>query len=154
MFALVPVFVVGIGFSFAVSAFRHLGSGMTYEPLFIPDTKAFSQIARIIFISPWAFIGFKNITHSSEEFRFSSRKTHRIPVASVVTTTLIYIFIILLSITAYPSEYASWLDYIKDAGNLTVSMDFPLFMLQIIISADSASGCFQLLSLSRQSSRT
>ena len=47
--------------------------------------------------------------------------------ASLVVTTLLYAFVILLSTTAYPPEYNSWLEYIKDLGNLDGIKALPAF---------------------------
>lgn len=67
----------------------------------------------IALIAPWAFIGFENISHSAREFKFSHKKTFNVLTVSVVTTTLLYIFVILLSISAIPSQYTGWPDYIN-----------------------------------------
>ena len=39
-------------------------------------------------------------------------------VVSVLTTTLLYVFVTLLSVTAYPPEFSSWLEYIRSIGTL------------------------------------
>lgn len=127
MTAMVIVFVVGISVCFFTAIFKGFRSGMSISPSFIPDEPPFSQVLHIIFISPWAFIGFENITHSSEEFQFESKKLHKILVSSVIVTTLLYIFVTLLSVTAYPPEYASWLEYIRDLGNLNGIKALPAF---------------------------
>ena len=85
------------------------------------------QVLLIACISPWAFIGFENISHSSEEFTFSRSGTFRVLAAAVVSATLLYIFVILLSVTAYPPEYASWLDYMRDIGKLDGLKGLPAF---------------------------
>ena len=46
---------------------------------------------------------------------------------SVVITTLLYLFVSLLSISAYPPEYDSWLAYIGDMGNLEGIKAVPAF---------------------------
>ena len=72
--------------------------------------EAFGQIVRIAAISPWAFIGFENISHFSEEYSFPIKKVRRILIFSVLITTVLYLFVSILSVSAYPPEYESWLD--------------------------------------------
>ena len=59
---------------------RILGTGpvLSMSPGFIPDKSAISQVLRIASMSPWAFIGFENISHISEEFSFKNTKVFRI----------------------------------------------------------------------------
>ena len=121
------VFVAGFSFLSVYALINHGASGFSYDPAFIPDSSSFSQIARIAVISPWAFIGFENISHFSEEFSFPVKKSRRILLVSVVLSTLLYVFVTLLSVTAYPPEYASWLDYIRDMGNLSGIKAVPAF---------------------------
>ena len=109
---MVLIFTVGITVCVIGALIGHGGSGMTMEPAFVPDKNALTQVVRIAFASPWAFIGFETATHSSEEYNFSHSKIFRILVVSVAVTTALYIFVILLSISAYPEGCNSWLDYI------------------------------------------
>ena len=127
MTGMVLVFVLGISICFGVAIFKNAGLGGTFSPAFVPDNLPFSQVLHIVFISPWAFIGFENITHSAEEFKFENKKIHNILIISVITTTLLYVFVTLLSVTAYPSEYSSWLEYIRDLGNLSGMKGLPAF---------------------------
>lgn len=98
-----------------------------YSPMFTENSTAFSQIVHIAAISPWAFIGFENISHFSEEYSFSVKKVRRILIWSVVMTTALYIFVSVLSISAYPPEYGNWLAYIRDMGNLKGIKAVPAF---------------------------
>ena len=127
MTGMVIVFSVGITVCFAVALFGGVGAGSDFGPAFVPETPPFAQVMHIIFISPWAFIGFENISHSAEEFKFEKRRLHKILVISVITTTLLYVFVTLLSVTAYPPEYESWLDYIRNLGNESGLRALPAF---------------------------
>ena len=102
-------------------------SSFSYSPLYIEGSNAFGQIIRTAAISPWAFIVFENIAHFSEEYTFSVKKIGRILITSVVGATLLYLFVTLLSVSAYPPEYANWLAYIKDMGNLQGIKAVPAF---------------------------
>ena len=124
MIILAAVFTVGIAICFLASMFGRSGS---ISPLFVNDTSALSQIIGIAVISPWAFIGFESISHASEECTFDSEKSGNLLTVSVVLTTVIYIMITALSVTAYPERYASWLEYIKDIDNLSGLEALPPF---------------------------
>ena len=124
MVVLVCVFTAGIALCFTVAAAAHRGG---WAPAFVPEKSAIAQSLRIAFISPWAFIGFENITHSAEEFNFKRDGLHRILVASVLVSTAIYIFVTLLSISAYPEGCTSWLDYIRNLGDYSGIEGLPAF---------------------------
>ena len=124
MTVLAIVFTLGIVICFAFAAAQN---GLRFEPSYVPDRSAFSQVVKIAVISPWAFIGFENISHSTEETRFRNTRFFRILLISVISTTVLYIFVTLLSATAYPPEYASWLDYIRDHDNLEGLKGLPAF---------------------------
>ena len=124
MVVLVCVFTAGIALCFVVAAVAHRGG---WAPAFVPEKSAIAQSLRIAFISPWAFIGFENITHSAEEFNFRRDRLHRILVASVLVSTAIYVFVTLLSISAYPEGCSSWLDYIRNLGDYSGIEGLPAF---------------------------
>ncbi len=120
--------VFSIGFTFfAVAAVLRHENSFSYAPLYTEGSAAFGQILRIAVISPWAFIGFENIAHFSEEYSFSVKKVRGILFGSVTVTTILYLFVSMLSISAYPPEYAGWLDYFRDMGNLEGIKAVPAF---------------------------
>ena len=119
------VFTLGISICFFAAAFA--GGMKEIEPRFIPDADILQQVARIAFISPWAFIGFENITHAAEEFSFPVKRSFRVLTVSVIITTLLYIFVTLLSVAAYPPEYENWLAYIRDLDNISGIKGLPAF---------------------------
>ena len=110
---------------FALS--KHGSSGYTFDPLYLPDHRRFSQIVHIAVISPWAFIGFENVAHFSAEYTYPVKKIRKVLLASVLLSTLFYILMSLLSVTAYPPEYGSWLEYIRDMNNLEGIKALPAF---------------------------
>ena len=120
------VFAAGFTVCAVIAIVRH-DSAYSYEPLFLEDSDAFPQIVRIAAISPWAFIGFENISHFSEEYDFPVKKVRGILISSVLITTLLYLFVSILSVSAYPPEYHSWLEYIRDMGNLEGIRAVPAF---------------------------
>ena len=120
------VFAAGFTVCAVIALFLHDNS-FSYSPLYTSGSTDFAQIVRIAAISPWAFIGFENISHFSGEYAFPLKRVRRILIWSVVLTTALYIFVSLLSISAYPPEYGSWLEYIGDMGNLEGIKAVPAF---------------------------
>lgn len=124
MMALAAVFTAGIAVCFLASLFGKSGG---ISPMFTDDTSALSQIMGIAVISPWAFIGFESISHASEEFTFDRERSGKLLMVSVVLTTVVYIMVTVLSVTAYPERYTNWLEYIKDIDNLSGLEALPPF---------------------------
>ena len=127
MVVMALIFTAGITACFAVAMLNHKASGMTMSPAFLPNKDVFRQVIRIAFISPWAFIGFESVSHSSEEYRFKHSNIFRVLVISVSITTALYIFILLLSVSAYPEGCSSWLDYISRLNEFDGIQGLPAF---------------------------
>ncbi|MBQ6961565.1 MAG: amino acid permease [Clostridia bacterium] len=127
MVVMVLIFTVGIAVCFVVAMVGHKNSGMTMAPAFLPDTNVLRQVIRIGFLSPWAFIGFESVSHSAEEYRFKHDNMFRILFISVAVTTALYIFIILMSVSAYPEGCTSWLDYISRLNEFEGIEGLPAF---------------------------
>ena len=127
MVILVLLFTAGITICFAVAMARHDSTGMTLEPAFVPNKSTLSQVIRIAFISPWAFIGFESISHSAAEYRFRHSHMFRVLFYALIVITALYIFVILLSITAYPESCSSWLDYISRLDEFEGIAGLPAF---------------------------
>ena len=124
MTTLAIVFSIGIIVVFLSAIF---GNKDIITPGFIPNSNTLIQIIEITAISPWAFIGFENISHASEEYSFKESKIFKILLFAVIATVALYIFVAILSTTAYPANYSSWLEYIKDLGNLSGIEALPPF---------------------------
>ena len=124
LFAL--VFAAGFSICAVLAFLKHGGTGFSYEP-FYHSGSSIAQIVRIAAISPWAFIGFENVSHFSGEYRFPVWRIRRILIWSVLLTTVLYVFVSLLSVSAYPPEYESWMAYIMDMGNLEGIKAVPAF---------------------------
>ena len=114
-------------FGYLCARQRRVANGFTVQPAYIPDASALSQVVKIAVISPWAFIGFESISHGTEEFRFEHEKIRRVLLVAVVSTLALYVFVTLLSVTAYPPQYDSWLAYIRDLDNLEGIQALPAF---------------------------
>jgi amino acid transporter len=119
-------FAVSFAACAVIVLLRHEGA-FSFDPLYTEGSSAFIQVIRIAAISPWAFIGFENVSHFSEEYAFPVRRIRGILICSVIVTTVIYLAVSALSISAYPPEYESWLAYIQDMGNLGGIKAVPAF---------------------------
>lgn len=124
MTIMVGLFIIGIVIA---SLGAIIGFKGHVEHAFLPDSKAINQVIYIATISPWAFIGFENVSHSAEEFDFKSSRINNIFIISVIVTALLYVLVTMLSVTAYPERYSSWLEYIRDRGNLSGLEALPAF---------------------------
>ena len=127
MVVMVLLFTIGITVCFAAAMSGHGSSGMTMSPAFIPDTGVLRQVVRIAFVSPWAFIGFETVSHSAAEYRFRHSNMFRVLVISVTVTTALYIFVLLLSVSAYPEGCSGWLDYISRLDEFEGISGLPAF---------------------------
>ena len=118
-FGLVSLFVAIIIAGFIVAMIMHKGGIETYKPVFAPTGEnEFVQIARVVSMTPWAFIGFENISHSSRNFNFKTKKIFTIFIVSLAVSTLIYILMCQLCISAFPDQYNSWYEYLSSPESL------------------------------------
>ena len=127
MVVMVLLFTFGITVCFIVAMSGHGSSGMTMSPAVLPDKSVLRQVIHIAFVAPWAFIGFETVSHSAEEYRFKHSKLFRVLIVSVSVTTALYIFVILLSVSAYPEGCVSWLDYITHLDRFEGIAGLPAF---------------------------
>ena len=105
-----------------------IGRGsLNLRPAYIPRQRALAQVVKVACISPWAFIGFENISHATEEFTFPTKRAFRVLALAVVSSAALYICVLLLSVSAYPPRYANWLEYIRDLNNLEGLEGLPAF---------------------------
>ena len=124
---MVIVIIAGLTVCFGGAVANYDSASFSFDPLFVPGSNELVQVLNIACISSWAFIGFESISHSAEEFNFSPKLSLRIFVSALVVVTVLYIFVTLLSITAYPPQYANWMDYIGDLGNNAGIAGIPAF---------------------------
>ena len=89
------------------------------DPPFIPEKTPLVAIFSIAVLSPWAFAGFESISHSTEEFNFSQKKSFKILVAAVFSGALVYTFLGLIGVSILPEGCNNWLDYIGNLKNFS-----------------------------------
>jgi len=91
------------------------GSG-GFTPAYAPERSSVVGVFTIFALTPWAFVGFESISHSTEEARYPLKRSFRILSVAVITAGLAYILLSLLAATAQPEGCASWVDYIGSLG--------------------------------------
>ena len=128
-FGLVSIFIAVIIAGFIIAAVMHQGGTQSYEPAFAPTQEnGFLQVFRIVTMTPWAFIGFESISHSSKNFTFPHHKVFKIFLASIVVSALIYILMCWLCISAFPG-YENWSDYLNHTNTIEGFDDIPAFFV-------------------------
>ncbi len=127
MIALAFVFSAGIALCFFAAMFMHGGAQKSFAPLMLGDKNAISQIVKVSLMTPWAFIGFESVSNSTEEFAFPRERSFKLLTKIVITTTLLYVMVTLLSSSAYPARYDSWFAYLSDLDNLSGIEGLPAF---------------------------
>ena len=109
---------VFLAFIAAVFAAAMILRDCSFAPVYAEGGSRLAKVAGIVIISPWAFIGFESIAHSSEEFAFKRQKVFGIFAAAVAAVLLTYIFVTLISASAFPGQYGNWLEWVKSNRGL------------------------------------
>lgn len=106
---------------------RHGGLSVL-TPAYVPNGKApIQQIARIVVLAPWAYVGFESISNSTHEFKFSPRKSIWIMLAALIAGAACYVLLALIAVSDIPAGYENWVEYIADIGNLDGLAGLPTF---------------------------
>ncbi|MBR5914278.1 MAG: amino acid permease [Selenomonadaceae bacterium] len=117
----------GVTIGFIAAMYAHSGNIFEITPHFSPTDTTFGAIFGIAVLSPWAFVGFESISHATEEFNFSVKKSFAILFTAVVTSAMVYIFLALMAVSVLPEGYSSWVEYIGDLKNLDGYEGLPTF---------------------------
>ena len=128
-FGLASLFIAIIIAGFIIAMVAHKGGIETYKPVFAPNGEnEFVQIARVISMTPWAFIGFESISHSSRNFKFKPNKVFWIFITAIAVSALIYILMCQLIISAFPEgTYSNWYEYLTSSETLSGVDGVPAF---------------------------
>jgi len=127
MVALIGLLCAGVLVCLFASLTGHASTPFSFNPSFASGSSALSQIVYIAYLSPWAFIGFESVSHYSEELNFDKKRLNRTIFGAIVVVTILYIALLLLSVSAYPPRYHSWFEYLQDLGNLSGIQALPAF---------------------------
>ena len=74
-------------------------------------------IFSIVFLAPWAFVGFDVISFETPSFGFSVEKSKRIIVVGIIVAGIAYTSMAIVGASAVPEGYAGWAEYISDIGD-------------------------------------
>ncbi len=94
---------------------------------FSPGNSPVAGILFIVFLGPWAFVGFEAIAHSTEEIKFSSKRLLRILFFSLVAAVVSYIVLTFLAGSEHPSDVSGWVEYLKSLPSRTGIEGLPTF---------------------------
>ena len=109
------VFVAGIVTCFCAALAGHAGGFAMMSPAFAPGCGAPAwQVARIVAIAPWLFVGFESISQSSDEFGFHHRKSFAV-MASVLAAVAIS-YVLLSAIPALVPDARGWSGAVMSLG--------------------------------------
>lgn len=121
------VLVLGVCICFVI-VFQRCGGLSKLTPAFAPNGKShFEQIADIVFLAPWAFVGFESVSNSTQEFKFSPKSAIKIILAALIAGGACYILLVFIAVADRPADYATWVDYIDNIGNLDGYAGIPTF---------------------------
>ena len=121
------ILFAGILICFAGAWSVHHGASASFSPAFAPGGKPGSEIFNIVFLAPWAFVGFESISHASEEFSFDRKKSGAIMIVAVIAASAAYIMLAVNAVSIIPSEYADWTEYMADLDNAEGLKGLPTF---------------------------
>ncbi|MBQ9487955.1 MAG: amino acid permease [Selenomonadaceae bacterium] len=121
------ILFIGVTVGFCAAMNAHGGNISDFEPLFSPADTPLGAIFGIAVLSPWAFVGFESISHSTEEFKFSVTKSFSILFIAVITSALAYIFLAIMAASVLPAGYPTWVEYIADINHLNGYAGLPTF---------------------------
>ena len=118
---------LGVVLCFVVAAALKNPSVDIFKPGFSPNHSAFGGTFTIFALAPWAFVGFESISHSAGELNYSTKHNFPIMAIALVSAGLVYILLILLSVTALPQGASTWVDYILNLDNYSGLQSQPAF---------------------------
>ena len=111
--------VFGLGFvaCFAATAVQHGGGVSSMSPAFAPTGEnAVMQLAQILAIAPWLFVGFEAISNMSDECRFSLRKSFGVMAGALVASVVAYAILAAIPVLAPGEGCAGWTDAVARVG--------------------------------------
>ena len=103
------------------------GSLAHFRPAFAPGHHAFAEVFNVVALAPWAFVGFESVSHATEEFKFSTKKSFLILFAAVLTGIFAYVTLAELAASVLPTGYSHWDTYIRDIDKLSGLKGLPVF---------------------------
>ena len=102
---------------------------------FSPKGDVTGVVFAIVLLAPWAYVGFDTMSLETVHFKFDIRRSGKLIALSIICGAVVYIVMSLISVTAVPDSYSSWMEYFADLNNLKGIKAVPTFY-----AAESAMG--------------
>lgn len=93
----------------------------------------------IVFLAPWAFVGFEVITFETSGFNFGIKKAKPIIFTAIIIGGLSYIALTLVGVSAVPDGYSDWGEYIAALDTLSGAEAVPTFFAAKAIMGQAGS---------------
>ena len=106
---------------------NNVNSFADFKPYYAPDKTAAYGIFTIFSLTPWAFVGFESISHSSHEAAFSLKKSITIFVAAIICAAIAYVSLAFIAASAYPDGLSNWSEYIHNLSAYSGLTSHPSF---------------------------
>ena len=84
-------------------------------------------IFSIVFLAPWAFVGFEVTAFETAHFDFPVRRSGKIIIISIIMAAAGYIAMTLMSVASVPDGFATWQDYIAGLDGMKGIDSVPTF---------------------------
>ncbi|WP_022763213.1 amino acid permease [Butyrivibrio sp. AD3002] len=97
------------------------------KPSFVPEKSKYFQVFQIVALAPWAYVGFESISHSTEEFNFSTKRTIGIMVGALIWGAIAYSLLALIAVSAVPRGVWDWTGYLCNLGRFKGFGGLPTF---------------------------
>ena len=120
------IMIAGI-LTVAVICIPHAVSSRSLNIVGLKDTNIAYGIYSIIFLAPWAFVGFDVISFDTYNFKFKINRSKRIIFSAIIAAGLAYTALAIVSISSVPDGYSDWTEYIANLGNLSNEQAVPTF---------------------------
>ena len=105
----------------------HAISGGSIMSFGTRDVNHAYAIFSIVFLAPWAFVGFEVTSFETAHFDFHIRRSGKIIVTSIVMAAIAYAVMAVISVSAIPDGFGSWQEYISGLDQLKGVESVPTF---------------------------
>ncbi len=121
------ILVIGVIVCFIIALTGgNAGANAESVPMFSDSKGIPAQIAGIVALTPWAFIGFESVSHSAQELKFSVRRSFVIMALGIAASCVCYILLTWTAITSLPEGCTNWTQYIAQLGSYEGHQSMPV----------------------------
>lgn len=91
------------------------------------ETNKAYGIFSIIFLAPWAFVGFDVISFDTPRFGFTVKNSRAIIFSSIIAAAIAYTAMAIVGVSSVPDGFGSWQEYINSLDHLPDPQSVPTF---------------------------